>query len=493
MIKAAAGGGGRGMRLVRHESELAAALRQAQSEAAARVRRPPDAARAGARGRAPRRGAGLRRFATATCVHLGERDCSVQRRHQKLIEESPSPAVDAALRERLGDAAIALARAVDYVGAGTVEFLLDARGKFYFMEMNTRLQVEHPVTEMITGLDLVEWQLRVAAGEPLPLRQDDIRFTGHAIEARLCAEDPARDFLPQAGRLARVAAGRRRPRRSCARVGHGDFAVLRFPDRQADRPRRDARRRARAACRSARSDRGARRADQQGVPGGGPAKRGIRGARRDHRLPGAARRECRAAGAGRRDACDRGRAACRERRLRRVDVLEQQPGARHGDEARRRRDCAAFCRGSLSRRRGRRRGRPARCRRRSAAGSRRDRRKADETVAFLLEDDAVHLARGGDSWRFEKTLHVPPSETRGERGRRPPRRADERTGGRGERQARRNGRRGPRAGRARGDEDGAWLAGPGPEPRQGRARRRRAPRSRPGISARSSCLPRSPA
>ena len=200
MVKAAAGGGGRGMRLVRDENELSAALDAARFEAEHAFgngrllleRAIEDA-----------RHIEVQVFADAhhNVVHLGERDCSVQRRHQKLIEESPSPAVDAALREELGGAAVALARAVNYVGAGTIEFLLDAAGRFYFMEMNTRLQVEHPVTEMITGVDLVEWQLRVARGERFTRRQSDIRFSGHAIEARLCAEDPARNFLPQAGRV----------------------------------------------------------------------------------------------------------------------------------------------------------------------------------------------------------------------------------------------------------------------------------------------------
>jgi geranyl-CoA carboxylase alpha subunit len=198
MVKAAAGGGGRGMRLVDDAAHLPDALRSAASEAAKAF---GDGRLILERAIVEPRHIEVQVFADAhgNVLHLGERDCSVQRRHQKLIEESPSPAVDAGLRERMGATAVAVARAIGYVGAGTVEFLLDHAGHYYFMEMNTRLQVEHPVTECVTGLDLVEWQLRVARGEPLPRRQDEVRFDGHAIEVRLCAESPVDEFLPGSG------------------------------------------------------------------------------------------------------------------------------------------------------------------------------------------------------------------------------------------------------------------------------------------------------
>ncbi|MGE0031953.1 MAG: acetyl/propionyl/methylcrotonyl-CoA carboxylase subunit alpha, partial [Steroidobacteraceae bacterium] len=202
LVKAVAGGGGKGMRVVRTPGEL------------------PEAA-AGARGEAENAfGDGrlmLERFlerprhievqvfgdSHGGCVHLFERECSVQRRYQKIIEESPSPFISQATREAMTAAAVSAARAVDYVNAGTIEFIVDAQGHFYFMEMNTRLQVEHPVTEAVTGLDLVEWQLRVASGEQLPLSQREIRSQGHAIEARLYSEDPRRGFLPSVGDVER--------------------------------------------------------------------------------------------------------------------------------------------------------------------------------------------------------------------------------------------------------------------------------------------------
>jgi len=198
MVKAAAGGGGKGMRLVEDEASLPTAIEAARREAAGAfgddtllLERAVTAPRhVEIQVLADRRG---------HTIHLGERDCSVQRRHQKVVEEAPSPAVDEGLRAKMGAAGVAAAQAAGYEGAGTVEFLLDEDGSFYFLEMNTRLQVEHPVTELVTGLDLVEWQLRIAAGEPLTIAQDDAKIEGHAIEVRLYAEDPANDYLPATG------------------------------------------------------------------------------------------------------------------------------------------------------------------------------------------------------------------------------------------------------------------------------------------------------
>ena len=209
LIKASAGGGGKGMRAVEKSEDFAEALASCQREAQNSfgdqavliekyVQRP--------------RHIEIQVFGDTqgNCVYLMERDCSVQRRHQKVLEEAPAPGMTDALRKQMGDAAVAAARAVNYVGAGTVEFIVEQRDNpttgqvdmnFFFMEMNTRLQVEHPVTEAVTGLDLVEWQLRVASGEPLPLRQDQIKLTGHAIEARICAENPDNNFLPATGHL----------------------------------------------------------------------------------------------------------------------------------------------------------------------------------------------------------------------------------------------------------------------------------------------------
>lgn len=200
IIKATAGGGGKGMRLALNEDELQKGIIQAQKEAEA------------AFGNA---GVYIEKFVEeprhveiqimadqhGNIVHLGERDCSIQRRHQKLVEESPSPALDPALRAKMGEAAVLAAKAVDYHGAGTVEFLLDKHGDFYFMEMNTRIQVEHPVTELVTGIDLVKEQLLVASGLPLSFSQEDVVLTGHAIECRINAENPAKNFMPSPGTI----------------------------------------------------------------------------------------------------------------------------------------------------------------------------------------------------------------------------------------------------------------------------------------------------
>ena len=271
MVKAVAGGGGRGMRLVLDAAQLRPALHSARSEALSgfgngdllierALMRP--------------RHVEVQVFADAQghCVHLGERDCSVQRRHQKIMEEAPSPAVSPGLREELGRCAVALAQAAGYVGAGTVEFLLEGSGAFFLMEMNTRLQVEHPVTEALTGLDLVEWQLRVARGEPLPLTQEQITFTGHAIEVRLCAEDD--HHTPHTGRVSRFTEP---PLTRGLRFDHalenGTEVTPHFDADagQAHRPRTHTRRGHRPARPCARPHPGARPADQPRVPRGLPA------------------------------------------------------------------------------------------------------------------------------------------------------------------------------------------------------------------------------
>ncbi|CAN7415894.1 acetyl-CoA carboxylase biotin carboxylase subunit [Acidovorax sp. LjRoot117] len=208
LIKASAGGGGKGMRAVDKSEDFAAALASCQREAINSF--GDDAVLVEKYVQRPRH-IEIQVFGDThgDVVYLFERDCSVQRRHQKVLEEAPAPGMTPALRQQMGEAAVAAAKAVNYVGAGTVEFIVEQPGgyerpdqmKFYFMEMNTRLQVEHPVTEAITGLDLVEWQLRVASGEPLPVKQQDLRITGHAIEARICAENPDNNFLPATGAL----------------------------------------------------------------------------------------------------------------------------------------------------------------------------------------------------------------------------------------------------------------------------------------------------
>ncbi|EJL24304.1 acetyl-CoA carboxylase biotin carboxylase subunit [Brevibacillus sp. BC25] len=200
MVKATAGGGGRGMRVAVDDEDLEKAIRQAQNEAKTAFGNP---------------GVYLEKFVEGprhveiqimadkhgNAVYLGERDCSIQRRHQKLIEEAPSPALSEELRRQMGEAAVAAAKSVSYHGAGTVEFLLDKHGQFYFMEMNTRIQVEHPVTELVTGIDLIKEQLTVAAGQPLSFTQEDIQMDGWAIECRINAENPAKNFMPSPGRI----------------------------------------------------------------------------------------------------------------------------------------------------------------------------------------------------------------------------------------------------------------------------------------------------
>jgi 3-methylcrotonyl-CoA carboxylase alpha subunit len=222
LLKAAAGGGGKGMKVVERESELAEALASAQREAQSSF---GDSRMLVEKYVLKPRHVEIQVFADqhGHCLYLNERDCSIQRRHQKVVEEAPAPGLSPALRRAMGEAAVKAAQAIGYVGAGTVEFLLDERGDFFFMEMNTRLQVEHPVTEAITGLDLVAWQIRVARGEPLPITQEQVPLIGHAIEVRLYAEDPDNDFLPATGTLALYREAAAGPgRRTDSGVAEGD-------------------------------------------------------------------------------------------------------------------------------------------------------------------------------------------------------------------------------------------------------------------------------
>jgi acetyl-CoA carboxylase biotin carboxylase subunit len=200
IIKAAAGGGGKGMRICHNDVTLTSSFNVAQKEAEANFGNPNvyiekyiiDPRHIEFQVLADHHG---------NVIHLGERDCSIQRRHQKLLEESPSPALDAKLRKRMGETAVKIAKACNYRGVGTIEYLLNANGEFYFMEMNTRIQVEHPVTEMVTGIDLVKEQIKAAAGEKLKIKQDDVKITGAAIECRINAEDPSNNFMPSPGRI----------------------------------------------------------------------------------------------------------------------------------------------------------------------------------------------------------------------------------------------------------------------------------------------------
>ena len=285
MIKASAGGGGKGMRIAHSREEVAEGFARARSEAKSsfgddRVF--------------------IEKFITdprhieiqvlgdkhGNVIYLGERECSIQRRNQKVLEESPSPLLDEATRKKMGEQAVALAKAVGYDSAGTVEFVAGQDKSFFFLEMNTRLQVEHPVTELVTGIDLVEQMIRVAAGEPLTLKQSDMKLYGWAVESRVYAEDPYRNFAPSIGRLVRyrppaegVHRRRHRAQRHRRHRRRRDFALLRSDDRQARHPRQDAPRGDRRPVRGARCFHHRGHSPQHSVP------------RRDHAASALARRQ----------------------------------------------------------------------------------------------------------------------------------------------------------------------------------------------------------
>ena len=287
MIKASAGGGGKGLRVAWDDNECREGFASCRNEAKnafgddrvfiEKFIEEPRHIEIQVLG-----------DAHGNIVYLNERECSIQRRHQKVIEEAPSPFLDDATRTAMGAQAVQLARAVQYQSAGTVEFVVGKDKSFYFLEMNTRLQVEHPVTEMITGLDVVELMIRVAAGERLPFGQQDVQRNGWAIECRINAEDPFRNFLPSSGRLVKFIpppeVARPGPRRHRRLRGRRGVDVLRLDDRQADLPRRDARRGDRADARRAQCVRDPRRGLEHRVPGGADAASAFRRRRLQHRF-----------------------------------------------------------------------------------------------------------------------------------------------------------------------------------------------------------------
>ena len=290
MIKASAGGGGKGMRIAHSQAEVAEGFARARSEAQSsfgddRVfieKFIVDPRHVEIQVLGDKHG---------NVIYLGERECSIQRRNQKVVEEAPSPLLDAATRQKMGEQAVALAKAVGYDSAGTVEFVAGQDRSFFFLEMNTRLQVEHPVTELVTGIDLVEQMIRVAAGEKLALTQSDIKLSGWAVETRIYAEDPYRNFLPSIGRLVRYrppAEGSRRRRDGADRHrrdrGRRDLALLRSDDRQAGDPRSDPRRGDRRAGRRARCLHHRRHPPQHSVPGGPDGASALAGGPALHRL-----------------------------------------------------------------------------------------------------------------------------------------------------------------------------------------------------------------